>query len=1112
MVPTDTETSKLSNSLEAQEIRGFDISEILAGLTKSAGFICCEPTIQLSLTDEIVNSLDLVADLLFDETAELNQQLLYFAKQHTEFFEISDLSSDPNLSKHIHEVGHEPIRFFAGQPLTFSDGTPIGTLCITSLKPQLLSSDQRKSLKWFSRSISSLLESQSSAAKVSKRETQLKSLSESVPIGVGKCDATGNFEFINKAWEDICDLDRSQAQGFGWAQAVHADDKKFVYTSWCDSVKDGTDINLEFQIIHRDGEVKTVRVISNRIREESGNILGFVCTLEDITLSTQQKETIRKSNSLLNQTGALADVGGWELDLVSNHLVWSEQTYRIHGLSAKYVPDVNSAINFFAPEARPVIQDAFIRARTEGRGWDLELPLIKADGNQIWVRIVGQVERNGGVSTSIVGALQNVTDRVLQRLAIEYAHEQITKATESGNIGIWDWDPVANTLAWTPKMFTLFGIHSENFNASYDLWASALHPDDREDAENTLMEAAQNKNAKDYDTEFRIIWPDKSVRNIRATAQITRDHTGRAIRFLGVNWDVTPLQSLRSEIIEKHDTLKVTLQSIGDAVITTNAQGLVTWLNPTAEQMTGWLSIEAVDNPVADIFNMVSEHTLKQSTNPVTSCILNERIVNGDNQSVLTSRDGRSFGIENSAAPIFDNDGDLIGAILIFRDVSEQRRISREMNYRATHDSLTGLLNRIEFESNLQKAIDDAKTYQSEHSLLYIDMDQFKLVNDACGHAVGDQLLQKVSKLLSISISSNDVLARLGGDEFAAILKNTGKREATVIASDICASVDDFRFMHGERRFKLGVSIGVIPLDSRWGSIEEAIQAADSACFAAKDAGRNRVHFWFDRNEFNGQIPSDDVWIERLEDALAREKFQLHGQVINSLATPDQPFYVEALLQLQRDDGSICSPLTFLASAIRSGIIVRIDEWVVERALRSLQLAQREAIDTIGVNLSIQSILDSAFQDRLLNILERAGKTICGRLCFELSETAVISNVNEVSHFIKLIRKYNVQIALDRFGGYSPNYKYLQALDIDLIKISGELINSIATDPLDASNVRSIVDVASVIDVPTVAMHINDASTLNLVKKMKINNVQGHFLHSPEPIENLYSRMEAPVS
>jgi len=661
-------------------------------------------------------------------------------------------------------------------------------------------------------------------------------------------------------------------------------------------------------------------------------------------------------------------------------------------------------------------------------------------------------------------------------------------------------------------MFTLFGIHSENFKASYDLWVNALHPDDRKEAEKTLSEAAHNKDAKDYDTEFRIIWPDKSVRKIRATAQITRDPTGRAIRFLGVNWDVTPLQSLRSEIIEKHDTLKVTLQSIGDAVITTNAQGLVTWLNPTAEQMTGWLSIEAIENPVADIFNIVSEHTREQSANPVTSCILTERIVNGDNQSILTSRDGRTYGVENSAAPIFDNNGDLIGAILIFRDVSEQRRISREMNYRATHDSLTGLLNRIEFESNLQKAIDDAKTDQSVHSLLYIDMDQFKLVNDACGHAVGDQLLQKVSKLLSISISSNDVLARLGGDEFAAILRNTQKQQATYIANEICTSVDDFRFVHGERRFKLGVSIGVIPLDSRWGSIEEAIQAADSACFAAKDAGRNRVHFWFDRNEFNGQIPSDDVWIERLEDALARNKFKLYGQLANPVTTTDQSPYIEALLQLRRDDGSLCSPLTFIASAKRSGIIVRIDQWVIEQSLSSLLSTPKEGIGTIGVNLSVQSILDSAFHDRLINILEHAGHSICSRLCFELSETAVISNLKEVSNFIKFVRKYNVRVALDRFGGNSPNYKYLQSLDIDLIKISGELINSMATDPIDASNVRSIVDVAKVIGVPTVAMHVNSEATLNLSKKMEIDYVQGHFLHAPESIVNLYAKSEARIS
>ena len=405
----------------------------------------------------------------------------------------------------------------------------------------------------------------------------------------------------------------------------------------------------------------------------------------DITERKHRAEALRKSEQLLNRTGEVAGVGGWELDLLTQTLTWSAQTHRIHGVAPDFVPTLADAINYYAPEARPVIQAAVDLAMATGQGWDVELPFIPATGQRIWVRAAGEAE---------------FTD-------------------------------------------------------------------------------------------------------------------GQPVRLVGTFQDITAIRALTGELAEQHELLRVTLESIGDAVITTDATGRVTWLNPVAERMTGWLNAEAKGRPVGQVFHIVNEDTRAPTENPVATCLQQGKIVGLANHTVLISRDGGDFGIEDSAAPIRHANGEILGVVLVFHDVTEQRRLSGEMSYRATHDALTGLINRAEFETRLRRTLNKAHEDRSEHALLFIDLDQFKLVNDACGHSVGDQLLQQVSKLLGEAVRARDTLARLGGDEFAVILEHCSAEQALRVAQKICERMDDFLFMHDERRFRIGASIGLVPVDNR---------------------------------------------------------------------------------------------------------------------------------------------------------------------------------------------------------------------------------------------------------------------------------------------------------
>ena len=470
--------------------------------------------------------------------------------------------------------------------------------------------------------------------------------------------------------------------------------------------------------------------------------------------------------------------------------------------------------------------------------------------------------------------------------------------------------------------------------------------------------------------------------------------------------------------------------------------------------------------------------------------------------TVLISRNGDEFGIENSASPIRNEYGAILGVVLVFHDVTQQRRLSSEMSYRATHDALTGLVNRSEFESRLDRTLNKAYEDNSEHALLFIDLDQFKLVNDACGHSVGDQLLRQVSKLLSETVRARDTLARLGGDEFAVILEHCSADQAKRVAQQICERMDDFRYMHEERRFRIGASIGLVPVDNRWGTTAAIIQAADTSCYAAKEAGRNRVHAWFDTDQAMRARHGEMQWATRLEQALDENRFTLFAQRIEALDQKAHGLHAEVLLRMIDCDGSLIQPGAFLPAAERFHLASRIDKWVLRNAIRVLlQLENLSIIDTLCVNLSGQSIGDRAFHRKAIDTLTQAGAEVCRRVCLEITETAAVTNMADASLFIDQVRALGVRIALDDFGAGASSFGYLKKLNVDMLKIDGQFIRDLIDDPLDDAAVRCFVDVARVVGVKTVAEFVDRDELLERVRELGIDFAQGFLLHRPEPIE-----------
>ena len=683
---------------------------------------------------------------------------------------------------------------------------------------------------------------------------------------------------------------------------------------------------------------------------------------------------LRSSEILLNRTGEVAGIGGWKLDLATQSIEWSMETRRIHGVAADFMPRLSQAIEFYAPEARPLIQAAVERALATGAPWDLELPFIRADGQRIWVRAVGEAEFESGKPIGLFGAIQ----------------------------------------------------------------------------------------------------------------------------------DITKQRAQSEKIAEQHELLRVTLQSIGDAVITTDAAAIVTWLNPVAERLTGWENHDACGRPVGQVFHIVNEETRALTENPVFTCIKQGKIAGLANHTLLISRDGSEYGIEDSAAPIRNIQGDILGVVLVFHDVSEQRRMSSEMSYRAKHDSLTGLVNRAEFETRLRNVLHKTHEERGVHALLFIDLDQFKLVNDACGHTAGDQLLQQVSKLLGEAVRSRDTLARLGGDEFAVILEYCSPEQAGRVADQICHRMDDFRFVHDDRRFRIGASIGLVPVDSRWNTIAALMQAADTSCYAAKEAGRNRVHVWFDTDMAMRARHGEMQWVAKLEQAFDDDRFVLFAQRIDALYGGSHGLHLEVLIRMLDDNGELIQPAAFLPAAERFHLISRIDRFVLDRVIQNLMsMMSLVGLDMLCVNLSGQSIGDRAFHKHAINVLTKAGPTICSRVCLEITETAAVTNIADASVFIDQIRALGVRIALDDFGAGASSFGYLKNLKVDIVKIDGQFIKNLMDDPLDAAAVSCFVEVARVINVKTVAEFVESTAVLARVCELGIDFAQGYLMHKPEPLERL---------
>lgn len=887
------------------------------------------------------------------------------------------------------------------------------------------------------------------------------------------------------------------------------------------ALETGEPYTLDLRYQRPDGHRGWVEARGEVVRDPSGQVSGLRGTVQEITQRREQQRALELAQGRLRAMYETTPAMLHSIDAQGRLLHVSDAWLACLGYRRDEVIGRLSS-DFLTEESRRHAREEVLPAFFQGgRCEEVPYQMVTRTGEIIDVLLSAILERDErGQPARSLAVIKDVTLRRRAERELAREHERLRNLIDGTNAGTWEWNVQTGEVIVNPRWAEIIGWTVEELGVVTNQFrADMAHPDELAETRRLLRDHFAGR-SEAYVAEVRLrhrdghwVWAEDRGR------LITRTPDGRPEWVFGIHIDITErkrrdeaMLQLSAELAQQHELMRVTLESIGDAVITTDATGAVQWLNPVAERMTGWLATEAKGLPLRQVFHIVNEETRAVAENPVTTCLAQGKIVGLASHTLLISRDGFEFGIEDSAAPIRGAGGEILGVVLVFHDVSEQRRLSGEMTYRATHDALTGLVNRAEFDTRLLRTLRHAHDNDSHHALLYIDLDQFKLVNDACGHAIGDQLLQQVSKLLADAIRGRDTLARLGGDEFAIILEHCTSDQANRVAQKICDRMDDFRFVHENRRFRIGTSIGMVPVDKRWSSAAAIQQAADTACYAAKEAGRNRVHAWFDTDAAMRARHHEVQWTSRIEQALDHQGFVLFAQRIQGLKNESKGIHAEVLLRMRNEDGSLALPGAFLPAAERFHLASRIDRWVLRHSVDWLRsLPSVDLIESLSVNLSGQSVGDRAFHAWALELFTAAGDPVCSRLCLEVTETAAVTNMADAAIFIGQVREAGVKVALDDFGAGASSFGYLKTLPVDYLKIDGQFIRDLLSDPLDDAAVRCFTDVARLMGLKTVAEFVDNAEVLERLRVIGVDFAQGYLLHRPEPIGSLVAVETRPI-
>jgi diguanylate cyclase (GGDEF)-like protein/PAS domain S-box-containing protein len=745
------------------------------------------------------------------------------------------------------------------------------------------------------------------------------------------------------------------------------------------------------------------------------------------------------------------------------------------------------------PDFRDQARD---RARRRLAGEEVEshfeVKVLRKDGTERWAEVsVGVIEFEG--APAILSHSIDIHDRKVAELERIRVEERLELAQRAGRSVIWDWNLETDALDCSAFADELGGPGiREHLRTGAD-FLLLIHPEDRVGYVSAVERML--KGGRSLNTEIRLVLPNGAVRWLSERAEPLRGDDGLVHRMVGVAQDVTERKLAEEALFREIERAQVTLSSIADGVIRTDARGAIDFINPVAERLTGRSLTDAYGQNLLDIYKVVNESTRTPGFDLVAQCLREGRPVSPPGNRILTARNGTEYTVRDSAVPLKDRNGDIVGVVLIFKDLSQMRELQQEMHRLESHDGLTGLMNRHAFERHLETLLPVVIATERKYALCHLDLDEFKLINDSCGHAAGDEFICQITSVLAAKVREGDLIARMGGDEFAVLMADMEAPEARERAEDLAEAVRRVRFSWEDRIYAVGVSIGLVPISKETPSADAILGAADAACHVAKESGRNRIHEYEPGDAAIAERSGGMQWVSRIHKALAEDRFILYQQpVVPMSKTAALAPLFEILVRMTDEEGELIPPNDFIPSAERYHLISSIDRWVIQHGLTALH----QADDSVRFifNVSGQSVSEESFQSFVMEQF-RSSRVSPERVLFEITETSAIADLQRAMRFISIFKGLGCRFVLDDFGKGVSSYTYLKNLPVDLLKIEGEFVRRMLDDPIEAAIVESINQVGQVVGLETIAECVESEAIYNAVHQTGIDYAQGFWLAKP---------------
>ena len=688
------------------------------------------------------------------------------------------------------------------------------------------------------------------------------------------------------------------------------------------------------------------------------------------------------------------------------------------------------------------------------------------------------------------------------------SRERLRLALSASGLGMWDWDLRTGELHVDPRYVRIFGGDPATFVRHIESVHQLLHPDDLRHSTQVVADHIRGKTPAYY-VRTRYRTPQGGWRWVATFGQVTeRDAEGRAVRLSGTNQDIDEQVRADEERERLMAHIQMLMDSTDEGICGLDGAGLCTFVNRAAVRMLGY--------PAADLLGrdfiagvVQPEPAAGGSQLLVAAVRRGERLTAGDQR--FRRHDGSLLTVSCSVSPML-SDGTRAGAVLVFSDVTEQRELSRRLARQAVQDSLTGLVNRRGFEDRLREVVEDARTRDRQHALCYIDLDQFKLINDTCGHGAGDRLLQQLESVLRPELRDEDVLARLGGDEFGVLLVNCPLARAVNVAEGLRDRIQHFSYQWGGRKFSIGASIGVVPITAQSADLTGVLVAADAACYVAKEAGRNRVHVSLPDDKHVLRHRGEMQWVTRIREALEEDRFQLVFEPMLDLRTAGRGVrHFEILTRMVDAQGGVIMPGSFIPAAERYQLMAAVDLHILRTLLRFLgglpASVVRPELASFAVNLSGGSLSSPGLLETIHQAIRQSGVPPAS-LSFEITETAAIANLDESVRWMKSLRELGCRFSLDDFGSGLSSYAYLKNLPVDYLKIDGSFIRRLDQDTLSLAIVNSINDIGHQIGLRTIAEHVENESVLAKVRSAGVDYAQGYGIGRARPLAELAALLQ----